>query len=217
MTTQERGPHAASSRSRLPLVSIGLIGQKVNRRWFALEESGISDIRTGQGSGSGSKGTRHPTCRSAQQARLTEADVELINVGFDPRVLTEGRDQRLPGLQVEQPDTLSDFGFDLVMWDAADYGIPTLGLAYVATETMVQDDPKPSRCVHQSGDPRDRARSENQEEALDVVMEYVDVDSDRDHQRYILESELADATSRSPRRAVSATRTLESGRVLPTS
>lgn len=180
----------------LPLVSIGLIGQRGQQAFVALEESGIVDLEDWAGRRVGFKGTPPPDLFALlDQAGLTESDVELINVGFDPRVLTEGQVDVYPVFKSNEPDTLAQLGFDLVMWDAADYGIPTLGLAYVATETMVEEDPETLAAFMRAVIRGIEFAAENPEDALDAVMEQVGVDGDREHQRFILESELADATS----------------------
>jgi ABC-type nitrate/sulfonate/bicarbonate transport system substrate-binding protein len=180
----------------LPLVSIGLIGQRGQQAFVALEESGISTIEDWAGHRIGFKGTPPPDLYALlDQAGLSESDVELINVGFDPRVLTEGQIDVYPVFKSNEPDTLEKLGFDLVMWDAAEHGIPTLGLAYVATETKVEEDPETLAAFMKAVIRGIEFAAENEEAALDAVMEHVGVDSDREHQRYILETELADATS----------------------
>lgn len=180
----------------LPLVSIGLIGQRGQQAFVALEESGIADLEDWDGQRIGFKGTPPPDLFALLDvAGLSESDVELINVGFDPRVLTEGQIDVYPVFKSNEPDTLSQLGFDLVLWDAADYGIPTLGLTYVATETMVSEDPKTLSAFMRAVIRGIEFAAENEEAALDAVMEHVGVDSDREHQQFILETELADAYS----------------------
>ncbi|HET9259613.1 MAG TPA: ABC transporter substrate-binding protein [Acidimicrobiia bacterium] len=180
----------------LPLVSIGLIGQRGQQAFVALEESGITTIEDWAGHRIGFKGTPPPDLFALlDQAGLSESDVELINVGFDPRVLTEGQIDVYPVFKSNEPNTLRNLGFDLVMWDAADHGIPTLGLAYVATEKMVEEDPETLAAFMRAVVRGIEFAAENEEAALDAVMEHVGVDSDREHQRFILETELADATS----------------------
>lgn len=180
----------------LPLVSIGLIGQRGQQAFVALEESGITTIEDWAGHRIGFKGTPPPDLFALlDQAGLSESDVELINVGFDPRVLTEGQIDVYPVFKSNEPNTLQNLGFDLVMWDAADHGIPTLGLAYVATEKMVEEDPETLAAFMRAVVRGIEFAAENEEAALDAVMEHVGVDSDREHQRFILETELADATS----------------------
>lgn len=180
----------------LPLVSIGLIGQTGQQAFVSLTESGIEDIEDWAGRRIGFKGTPPPDLFALlDTAGLSEDDVELINVGFDPRVLTEGQIDVYPVFKSNEPDTLGKLGFDLVMWDAADYGIPTLGLAYVATESMIADDPESLEAFMRAVIKGIEFAAANPEEALDAVMEYVGVDSDREHQRFILETELSDARS----------------------
>jgi len=180
----------------IPLVSIGLIGQTGQQAFVALSDSGMTDPSDWAGKSVGYKGTPPPDVFAILDAvGLTEDDVDLINVGFDPRVLTEGQIDVYPVFKSNEPDLLARQGFDLVMWDAADYGIPTLGLAYVVTEETVETQPEMLAAFMDAVIEGITYAAAEPESAIDIVMRYVGPDGDADHQRFILDVELRDSIS----------------------
>lgn len=180
----------------LPLVSIGLIGQRGQQAFVALEESGIETPAEWAGRSVGYKGTPPPDLFAILDAvGLEEGDVEMVNVGFDPRILTQGQVDVYPVFKSNEPHTLEGWGFDLNIWDAADYGIPTLGLTYVATEESVDSNPRMLEGFMTAVIRGIEHARESPDEAIDAVMEHVGSDGDRDHQRFMLDTELEEAES----------------------
>ena len=180
----------------LPLVSIGLIGQKGQQAFVALAESGIETPEDWVGHTIGYKGTPPPDVFAIlDSVGVDPSQVDLVNVGFDPRVLTEGQVDVYPVFKSNEPDTLGGWGFELNMWDAADYGAPTLGLTYVATEQSVDENPEMLRSFMAAVIKGIEYARDNPDEATDIVMIYVGDGGDRDHQRFILDTELIEAGS----------------------
>lgn len=180
----------------LPLVSIGLIGQRGQQAFVALADSGIESPSDWPGQLVGYKGTPPPDLFAIMDAVGVDPDtVDLVNVGFDPRVLTEGQVDVYPVFKSNEPDTLEGWGFELNLWDAADFGVPTLGLAYVATEETVASNPAMLEAFMAAVIRGIEFAEANPEAAVDSVMQYVGEDGDRDHQRFILDTELVDAHS----------------------
>jgi len=180
----------------LPLVSIGLVGQRGQQAFVALAESGIETPEDWQGRLVGYKGTPPPDVFALLEAAgLDESDVTLINVGFDPRILTEGQVDVYPVFKSNEPNLLSGWGFEVNMWEAADYGAPTLGLTYVASEDGVANKPEVLAAFMRAAIRGIEYGRENPAETIDIVMEHVGPDGDREHQLYMLETESADAVS----------------------
>jgi ABC-type nitrate/sulfonate/bicarbonate transport system substrate-binding protein len=180
----------------IPLVSIGLIGQTGQQAFVALADSGMSTPADWVGRTVGFKGTPPPDLFAILDAvGVDRSEVELVNVGFDPRVLTEGQVDVYPVFKSNEPDLLRSWGFDLVSWDAADYGIPTLGLTYVTTESVVSGDPEMLGAFMRAAIRGIEYARDNREQGIDIVMRHVNADADRDHQMFIMETELADAHS----------------------
>jgi ABC-type nitrate/sulfonate/bicarbonate transport system substrate-binding protein len=180
----------------LPLVSIGLIGQRGQQAFVALADSGIETPSDWADHTVGYKGTPPPDVFAILDAvGLDVADVELVNVGFDPRVLTEGQVDVYPVFKSNEPDTIRSWGFELNMWDAADFGVPTLGLTYVATGDMVAEEPEVLDAFMAAAIRGIEYARDHPEEAIDIVMGYVGEEGDPEHQRFILDTELLDAVS----------------------
>ena len=180
----------------LPLVSIGLIGQRGQQAFVALADSGINSPADWAGHTVGFKGTPPPDLFALLAANgLTEDDVELVNVGFDPRTLTEGLVDVYPVFKSNEPNLIRGWGFEVVQWEAADYDVPTLGLTYVATEELVESDPELLQSFMNAVLRGIEYAQENPDEAVQIVLQYAGEDADADHMRFMLDTELADAQS----------------------
>lgn len=180
----------------LPLVSIALVGQRGQQAYVALADSGMETPVDWRGHTVGFKGTPPPDVFAILDAvGLEERDVELVNVGFDPRVLTEGVVDVYPVYKSNEPYLIGSWGYELQMWDAADYGVPTLGLAYVTTEALVEQEPELLGAFTRAALRGIQYARENREEAVDIIMRYVGEDADREHMRFMMDTEFADYES----------------------
>ncbi len=178
----------------LPLVSIALLGQRGQQAFVALADSGLETPEDWAGHKIGFKGTPPPDLLALLDAvGLTEQDVELINVGFDPRVLTEGMVDVYPVYNSNEPYLLRSWGYGLRQWEAADYGIPTLGLTYVTTPDVIDQDPERLTRFLRAALRGIAYAEDHPDEAVDIVMQYAGPETDPDHMRFMLETELADA------------------------
>ncbi len=180
----------------LPLVSIALIGQRGQQAYAALADSGMVTPRDWEGRTVGYKGTQPPDLLAILQAAGADASkVELVNVGFDPRLLTEGKVDVYPVYKSNEPYLIRSWGYDLTLWEAADFGVPNLGLAYVTSEEILASQPEAlTRFLRAALRGIDYARL-HPDEAVQAVLEYTGPETDPEHMRYMLESELADALS----------------------
>jgi len=182
----------------LPLVSIALIGQKGQQAYAALKTSGIRSIQDWKGQTIGYKGTPPPDLFALLSAAgLKESDVELVNVGFDPRLLTEGKVDVYPVYKSNEPYLVRSWGYELEMWDAADYGVPTLGLAYVTSDETLNTQPEQLARFLRAALRGIQYAAEHPEEAVEIVIQYAGPETNPDHMRFMLETELVDLTSES--------------------
>ena len=180
----------------LPLVSIALIGQRGQQAFAALADSGLETVGDWREHTVGYKGTPPPDLLALLHAAgLTEDDVQLVNVGFDPRVLAEGQVDVYPVFNSNEPYLLRKWGYEIREWSAADAGLPSMGLTYVTTENEIaQHSERLARFMRASL--RGIAYAEQHpDEAVDIVMKYAGPETDRDHMRFMLDTELRDAHS----------------------
>ncbi|MDO9086633.1 MAG: ABC transporter substrate-binding protein [Anaerolineaceae bacterium] len=180
----------------LPLVSIGLIGQKGQQAFAALKSSGFITPKDWENHLVGFKGTPPPDLFALIKAAGADLNkMELVNVGFDPRILTEGNVAVYPVFKSNEPFLMQQWGYEIDLWDATDYGIPSLGLAYVTSEeTLANQSDILSRFMAASIDGILYAE-QNPEEAVEIVLKYAGPETDRDHMRFMLETELKDLRS----------------------
>lgn len=183
------------SDPQLPIVAFALLGQRGQQAYMALDDSGISTLKDWEGRTFGYKISVPPDYLAMlQAANVDRGRITEVQAGFDPRVLTEGRVDVLAVFKSNEPNIVRGLGHEVVMWDPANYGVPNMGLTYITTDDYAA----------QSSDILDRFLraalkalefvQSNPEAALDIVMKYAPKE-DRDHQRFMLETELADAVS----------------------
>ena len=180
----------------LGIVAIALIGQRGQQGFAVLADSGIESPLDWSGRRAGYKGSQPtPDFLAIMNAvGLDARDVSTVKVGFEPQVLTEGQVDIFPVFLSNEPDTLGKLGYDVKVFEAAQFGAPTLGLTYVTSRDYLAQNPDiVSRFLKAALRGIEYAR-ENPDEALDIVMQYAPQE-DRDHQRFMLETELAAAES----------------------
>ena len=178
----------------LPLVSIALVGQRGQQAFAALADSGMQTPADWAGHTVGYKGTPPPDLFALMKAAgLDSSQVKLINVGFDPRLLSEGKVDVYPLYKSNEPYLLESWGKQLVLWDAADFGVPTLGLAYVTTDQTLAEQPELLTRFLAACLKGIQYAEEHPEEAAQIVLKFAGPEADVAHQQYMLEAELADA------------------------
>jgi len=180
----------------LPLVSIGLIGQTGQQAFAALKESGFKSPIDWENHSVGYKGTPPPDLFALIKSAGADLNkIELVNVGFDPRILTEGKIDVYPVYKSNEPFMLEKWGYEFDLWDAADYGVPSLGLTYVTSqETLATQSDVLKRFLAASLEGILYAEK-NRDEAIDIVLKYAGPETDREHMRFMLDSELKDLRS----------------------
>ncbi len=180
----------------LPLVSFALIGQQGQQAYAALASSGMKTPKDWEGHTVGYKGTPPPDLMALLNAAGADPKkVRLVNVGFDPRLLTEGKVDVYPVYKSNEPYLIKQWGYDLTLWKVEDYGIPSLGLAYVTSEETMKNQPDNlARFLRASLKGIEYARA-NPDEAVQIVMKYAGPETDAGNMRFMLDTELADAQS----------------------
>jgi ABC-type nitrate/sulfonate/bicarbonate transport system substrate-binding protein len=179
------------SDPRLDIVSLALIGQRGQQGFSVLADSGIESPADWAGKTVGYKGSQvTPDYLAILAANgVDRGSLQEVKVGFDPRILTEGQVDVFPVFVSNEPDTLRKLGYEVKTWEAADFGAPTLGLTYAAMRDWVADhEDVTQRFINAVLDGIDYADL-NRDEAVDIVMKYAP-DEDREHQQYMLETEL---------------------------
>ncbi|GAB4494395.1 MAG: ABC transporter substrate-binding protein [Anaerolineales bacterium] len=180
----------------LPLVSIALIGQKGQQAFAALKESGIRTPKDWEGKTVGYKGSPPPDLFALLAAAGADVNkVNLVNVGFDPRALSEKQVDVYPLFKSNEPYLLQNWGHELTLWDAAEYGVPTLGLTYVTSESFLAQNPEVLTRFLRAALKGIAYAQAHPDEAIEIVMKYAGPETDPAHMRYMLESELRDAQS----------------------
>jgi ABC-type nitrate/sulfonate/bicarbonate transport system substrate-binding protein len=179
----------------LPIVSIALIGQTGQQGFAVLEDSGIASPADWAGRTAGYKGaTVTPDYLAILEANDVDREsITEVRVGFEPQILTEGQVDIFPVFLSNEPDTLERLGFPTRVFTAADYGAPTLGLTITATEEYIAENPDIVRRFVAAVLQGIAYADEHRDEAIDIVLQYAE-GADREHQRFMLNTELEMAT-----------------------
>src|SRR5205823_3700543 len=96
--------------------------------------------------------------------------VKEVSVGFDPRILTEGKVDVLPVFKSNEPDVIRHLGFDVNVIDPAQFGVKVLGQVWTTHRDLLAADPdKYERFVRSALNGLYYAFS-HPKEAIDIVM-----------------------------------------------
>ena len=174
----------------VPLVSIAQIGQRDEQSFAVRADSPIRTLKDWEGRLVGYK-----TTVSADYLALValggidRTKVREVAVGFDPRVLADGRVDVYPVFTANEPDTLARLGIPVRLFDPTTYGVPGLGLTLMTNQEMIQTRPEVvTRFLRASLRGLADAIADR-DAAIDVVMKYA-TGEDRAHQRYMLDTEI---------------------------
>ncbi len=186
-----------ASNPSLPLLAIALIGQTGQQGWVTLAGSGLDDPADWRGKTVGYRTSVPPDLVAILKARgMTLNDVKAQNIEDEPpQLLTEGRVDVYPVFLSNEPDIIRrQLGKEVKVFSAADYGVPTLGLTYITSRDYARDYPDVverflKAVLHGIEWARD-----NRDEAVDIVLKYAKGE-EREHQRFMLDTELAAAES----------------------
>ena len=183
------------SDTGLPLVALALFGQRGQQAFVALKDSGMTAPKDWEGRTFGYKTSVPPDYLAIVKANgVDRSRISEVRVGFDPRVLTEGQVDILAVFKSNEPDTIRRLGFDVSLWDPADFGLPSMGLTYITRQELVEQEPDKIERWLKAALRGFQYAFDNPEEALDIVMQFAPKE-DREHQKFMLETEMADAVS----------------------
>ncbi|MCZ7573604.1 MAG: ABC transporter substrate-binding protein [Ardenticatenaceae bacterium] len=189
-----------------PFVAVSVLGQEGDHGILVLEDSGITKIGDLAGKRVGYKSGEaiEPPWLLAmlKEAGLDLKSVEMVTVGFDPRVVLpdygEGRVDALQVFKSNEPDTLQRAGYKVEVFKPEDYGVHFLGQLYITHQDFIRDDPEMVRGFVRATlkglefilDPA------NANEVTDIVMKYAGKDADRGHNEFMWKTEAQYVTSK---------------------
>jgi ABC-type nitrate/sulfonate/bicarbonate transport system substrate-binding protein len=174
----------------VPLVSIAQIGQRDEQSFAVRADSPIRTLKDWEGRLVGYKTTVSADYLAlVSLGGIDRARVREVAVGFDPRVLADGRVDVYPVFTANEPDTLARLGIPVRLFDPTTYGVPGLGLTLMTNQEMIQTKPEiVTRFLRASLRGLADAIADR-DAAIDVVMKYAPGE-DRAHQRYMLDTEI---------------------------
>lgn len=192
-TTGTAAQAVRRAQEGLPTRAIALFGQRGDQGYVALADSGITTPADFAGHSVGFKAGVVPAELHAllASAGLTVDDVELLGVGFDPRVFMEGEVDIYPVFLNNEPDTIRTAGVEINVIDPQDFGVPTLGLTFLATEETAADKDLTERFLRATFKAVHWI-AEHPEEAVEITLRHAE-GADAAHQRYLLDTDLAAA------------------------
>ncbi len=204
-TTGTAAQAVRRTQEGIPVRAIALFGQRGDQGYVSLADSGIATPADFAGHTVGFKAGVVPAELHAllASAGLTVEDVELLAVGFDPRVFMEGGVDVYPVFLNNEPDTIRTAGVEINVIDPHDFDVPTLGLTYLATPDTLEDGDVAERFLRATF----RAVQwiqDHPDEAVEIVLRHAE-GADAAHQRYLLDTDLAAAAREDGRIGLSDT------------
>ena len=179
----------------VPIRAIALFGQTGDQAFASLTEAGLSDPKTWEGRTVGYKLYPGPEYLALLQAAgVDRAKIKEVEVGYDPRILLQGRVDVYPVFASNEPDLLRKLGANVTVTRPADFGLPSLGLTYITTEELINREPELLERFLKATLKATAQVVDTPEIGLEAVMG-VAPDEDRDHQRQMLLTEIAEAHS----------------------
>ncbi|MDQ2912992.1 MAG: ABC transporter substrate-binding protein [Chloroflexota bacterium] len=174
----------------VPLVSIAQIGQRDEQSFAVRADSPIRTLKDWEGRIVGYKSTVSADYLALLQVGgVDRSKVREVAVGFDPRVLADGRVDVYPVFTANEPDTLARLGIPVRLFDPTSLGVPGLGLSFITNQQMVDTKPDVvTRFLRASLRGLADAIADR-DAAIEVVMKYA-TGEDRAHQRYMLDIEI---------------------------
>ena len=192
-TTGTAAQVARRAQEGIPMHAIALFGQRGDQGYVSMADSGIATPADFAGHSVGFKAGVVPAELIAMLAgaNLTPDDVDLVGVGFDPRVFMEGGVDVYPVFLNNEPDTIRSAGFDINVIDPADFGVPTLGVTYLTNDETLADTDLVERFLRATM----KATywiEDHRDEAIEITLRHAE-GADPAHQRYLLDTDIAAA------------------------
>ncbi len=183
------------SEPGLPIVAFALFGQQGQQAYAAMGNSGINTPKDWEGRTFGYKISVPPDYLAILEANgVDRSRINEVKVGFDPRVLTEGKVDLLAVFNSNEPDTIRRLGFSVNTWEPETYGVPNLGLTYITSTDVVDDRPEVVRRFLKATMRAMEDIRSDPDGAVDIVLKYAP-DESREHQQFMLKTELDDSIS----------------------
>jgi ABC-type nitrate/sulfonate/bicarbonate transport system substrate-binding protein len=174
----------------LPVVSFALLGQRGQRAFAVLAGSGIQSPKDFEGRSVGYKVYQTPDYLAMLAINgVDRSRIQEVPVGFDPRLLAAGRVDVYPVFESNEPDILQGLGVPTRLFRPSDYGVPTLGLTYLARQQSLDGDPDLLQRFLKASMRGILDAQADPEAATDIIMQFAP-DEDRAHQLSMLKIEL---------------------------
>jgi ABC-type nitrate/sulfonate/bicarbonate transport system substrate-binding protein len=174
----------------VPLVGIAQIGQRDEQSFAVRADSPIRTLKDWEGRLVGYKTTVSAAYLALMSVGgIDRTKVREVAVGFDPRVLADGRVDVYPVFTANEPDTLARLGIPVRLFEPATYGLPGLGLTFMTNQEMVQTRPEIVTRFLRAALRGLADAIADRDGAIDVVMKYA-TGEDRAHQHYMLDTEI---------------------------
>lgn len=190
VTTADADSVLSRRSEGLPVVSIAVLGQRGQRAFAVQDSSEIRQLKDFEGKLVGYKVYQTPDYLAMlAMAGVDRSKIQEVPVGFDPRLLAAGKVDVYPVFESNEPEVLNRLGVPTRLFRPTDYGVPNIGLAYIARQQLVDSDPSAlERFLKATLRGIEDARRDP-EAATDIIMKFAP-NEDRAQQLYMLKVEL---------------------------
>ena len=175
----------------LPVAAIAVIYQKNPLCCYSLEESGIKKPQDFIGKTIGLKPGENTQSYYVMMNKLglDRNQVKEVQIGYGVDELLGGITDVSTGFSVNEPHRVIEAGHDVNIILFADYGVDVYADTLFTSEEIINSKPELVESFLRATIKGWQYAIENEEETVDIVMEYV-TDSTRSHEEYMLRNSI---------------------------
>lgn len=201
VTTETAANHVKNVADQgVPFVSLAVLTQSGDQAFATLQSSGIDTPKKFEGKIVGYKSfPSFDYLALLKAAGVDRSKIHEVAVGYDPRVLTEGKVDVLPVFKSNEPDILRHQGFAINVIDPADYGVKVMGQIWITHRDLLAADPDLYLRFTKAALKGLYDAFAHPTAAIDTVMKYAPRE-DRSHQTYMLSTEQQSTVTEETRR-----------------
>src|SRR5436190_7022501 len=173
VTTAEGDAVLARRADDLPVVSFATLGQRGQRALAVQESSEIRSPKDWEGKSVGFKVLQTPDYLAMLAMNgVDRSKIQEVPVGFDPRILADGKIDVYPVFESNEPDILARQGVQTRLFRPTDYGVPSIGLTYLTRQDLVEKDAASLERFLKATLRGIQDAKDNPEAATDIIMQF---------------------------------------------
>ncbi|MBT3720221.1 ABC transporter substrate-binding protein [archaeon] len=175
-----------------PVKAVAVIYKLSPVCYFALKESGIKSPHDFVGKKIGIKkgsGTFYSYVSMLEYLNINRNEITEVEIAYDLTSFYNKEIDVWPGFRINEPNTAMENGYEVEIIGPEDWGVTMYADVIVTTVDNINNNPKQVRSFVEATLKGWQYAIENEEETVDIIMNYA-IDSSRSHQQNMLASSI---------------------------